>query len=313
MNYEEAGLDAKALQRYIEEQIYTLPGTTEHRDKFTVLLTGSRATGAFRHDSDVDIDVLCSADVYRAVQQASLDAGIIRSRSSFLCPSPTTREDWGCYFGNDKGAPHFSLNTLESVRDQFAACEDPAVWIWTTAKVISDPDGRFQTIRNEFPGYTQDVLVRKLKYHWLSCWYSIIDVFPGRHQIDDNLLVAATALLNGIVEMQKVFLLVEGIPLPYTEKLPFYAGQTKLGRRFGPLLKRWVDLILGQTSSDLPAWDRLNAACDDIMDDQDRPETAALEEAVVAAMIAAGVEKVWMENYYSNMGELLHGELGPAP
>ena len=40
------GIEPAVLERFIEEQIYSLPGTDRHREVFTVLLSGSRAVGA---------------------------------------------------------------------------------------------------------------------------------------------------------------------------------------------------------------------------------------------------------------------------
>ncbi|MHB9130869.1 MAG: hypothetical protein ACYDBB_07225 [Armatimonadota bacterium] len=66
------GIDATALQRYIEEQIYTLPGTDRQREEFTILLTGSRSMVLHSPQSDVDLDVLCPLEVYASVHRAVL-------------------------------------------------------------------------------------------------------------------------------------------------------------------------------------------------------------------------------------------------
>lgn len=308
-----SGIDEKNLQRYLDEQVYSLPGIDDHRDVFTVLLTGSRAIGYYREESDVDIDVICPGDIYRTVQAASLRAGIIHSRTGFFCSSRNTGNDIRPYFGANQGVPHFSLIPLEKVKEQFETFEDPAVWIWTSAMVVSDPNRQFQAIRDGFDGYPQEVLVRKIKYHWLMCWYSVIDVFPSHHHGDYELSTAGAALLNGIHELLRLFFLVENKPFPYTEKLPVLAEQTKLGKRFGLLLQNWAERVTGKIDIELPVWERLESVCKDMLDDQLHPETRLLEEACVAAIVGAGVEKEWMENYYSNIHELLTGQLGPVP
>ena len=42
MDLSGTGIDPAALERFIEEQIYALPGTDRHREQFSILLTGSR-------------------------------------------------------------------------------------------------------------------------------------------------------------------------------------------------------------------------------------------------------------------------------
>lgn len=85
-NPKESGIDENALRKYLDEQIYSLPGTDRHRDVFTVLLTGSRAMGKHTPESDVDIDVLCPEETYIPLQKACREAGITRSQESFWCP-----------------------------------------------------------------------------------------------------------------------------------------------------------------------------------------------------------------------------------
>ena len=80
---ENSGIDKDALDRYIEEQIYTLPGTDRHREQFSIVLTGSRAIGRHESYSDVDLDVLCPGPIYQSVHQACFEAGIINSPTAF--------------------------------------------------------------------------------------------------------------------------------------------------------------------------------------------------------------------------------------
>lgn len=310
---EESGIDESALRSYVAEQIYSLPGTDRHRDVFTVLLTGSRALGNHTPESDADIDVLCPEEVYVPLQRACREAGITKSRESFWCPlSLKEEEDWRRYFGGDS-VPHFCISTIESVQKQFREFDDVALWIWTNSKIIADPGQQFQRMLDGFHGYPREVLVRKIKYHWLMCWYWGIEVYPFHHQSDDELITAGAAVLNAMLEMMRVFFLVEGRPYPYTEKLPHFLETTALGLRFGPLLRKWTDTVLGKSEEELTAWERLDKASGLLLDDTGNPETVQLEEETVKAIIAAGVDEKWMENYFANMDELLLGKLGPVP
>ena len=305
------GISRDSLQRYIDEQIYTFPGLDRHREAVTILLTGSRATGTYTATSDVDLEVLCPQSVYDTAHRAALEAGLIRTPKSFFVKRPET--DWGRYFGDEKGRPHFSVTSLRQVAENFASYRDVWLWVWTTSRVITDPGGQFGRIADGFQGYPHDVLVRKIKYHWLLAGYWSIDVFPLSSHADDMLLAAAAAILNTVNEHLRVFCLVEGRPFPYTEKLMRLAGTTALGREFLPMLQFTVDLVLGRAEAERPLWDRLEKAfeilnCYDLSEENRR-----LCDACMKAMVAAGVEPDWAEADYDNIDELLQGELGPAP
>jgi len=84
MELEGTGIDPAALEKYIQERIYTLPGVRRHDPAFSILLTGSRATGTHGPNSDVDLDVVCPKDVYQRVIQESIKSGIIRGRGDLF-------------------------------------------------------------------------------------------------------------------------------------------------------------------------------------------------------------------------------------
>ncbi len=306
-----AGIDEKALWRFIEEQIYSLPGTDSPRESFTILLTGSRAAGTHTPASDIDIDVVCPQSVYESVLRASFEAGIIKAERSFWFV--LRDEDWDRYFGKEMGRPHFSLTNLNEVEQHFEQYDDVHIWIWTRARILTDPRGQFQRIRDRFKGYPKDILIRKIKYHWLLAAYWEIDVYPHHHVADDELLAASLALLNGVNETLRVFFLVEGKPFPYTEKLMRLASQTSLGREFCPMLQRVVDMVLGKACGSLDPWDRLEEAFEYLLVSSRSADCRRFEQACGKAMIAAGVGPKWVEADYDNIDELLSGELGPMP
>ncbi|GEM_PF-5394997 len=98
---EGTGIDRGDLERLIEERIYTLPGTDRHREESSIVLTGSRAFGTHLPDSDVDLDVLCPADVFESVHRESLEKGIISTPNSFFGCLP--KEVAQSYFGEERG------------------------------------------------------------------------------------------------------------------------------------------------------------------------------------------------------------------
>ena len=307
-NLEGTGIDPAALARYVTQQIYSLPGTDRHRDFFSVLLTGSRATGTHGPNSDVDIDVLCPQEVYDSVHAASLAAGIIKGPRSFFCILPD--EDWYRYYGADWGRPHFSLNPLEQAERQIAACEDVPLWIWTHARILADPDDRFRGIVKRFDGYPKPVLIKKIKYRWMMAAYWEVECYPHHASSKNEMLPAATAVLNAVNELLRFFFLVEGRPFPYAEKLIQFAASTKLGARFCPMLGHVVNLAVGGEGDSSTPWDRLDRASA-LLTDSDEGEE--LERACGQAMIDAGVDPQWVEADFKNIEELRSGQLGPLP
>lgn len=305
-------IDPSALKRYIEEQIYSLPGTDRHREEFSIILTGSRAVGTHADDSDVDIDVICPQTVYDEVHRASLESGIITSPTSFW--RPLREENWERYFGKERGKPHFTLQSLETIKEQFEKHEDVPLWIWTHARPIEDPEGQFREISESFRGYPKDTLIRKIKYHWLLAGYWAIDVFPLHPKPDEDLLAAVSALSNSICSLLRFFFLVECKPFPYTERLMRHAASdTELGRRFSPMLRKCADAIAGHTKLPGNVWSRLESVFDRLHCCDKSEDARRLSEACARAMITAGVERNWVEADYDNIDELLQGRLGVPP
>lgn len=310
-NPKSSGISTAEIQRYIEEQIYTLPGVEHPESRFTILLTGSRATGTYSDGSDVDINVLCPQPAYEKVHAAALQAGIVKTPKSFFAIVPKT--DWQRYFGAEKHRPHFALTSLEQAKGHFAEYRDVWLWVWTTAKIITDPNGQFQNIANAFHGYPKTVLVQKLKYHWLLAGYYSIDVYPLSSEKDDTLLPAAMGLTSTAMELLKVCFLVEGNPFPYAEKLMRLALYTELGKKIVPTIQKAVELILGKVEGEKELWRRLNDAFDLLNSYDVSEEHRRMFDACCKAMRSAGVDPDWVEADYDNIDELLLGELGPIP
>jgi len=235
----------------------------------------------------------------------ALAGGLIQSPNSFFCiqRDAAAKE----YFGEALGNPHFSVTPLETVKAQFDAFEDVPLWIWTHARVAHDPRGQFVAIRDQFQGYPESERVRKIKYHWLAAGYFAIDMRPRGH---DSVLPAVAGLSNAILELLRVFFLVENRPYPYPAKLLVCAKETDLGQEFCPLLSEAAKDIAGQNSPS-PAAARLQQVFERLFCANLSQDAARLQEACEAAMTAAGVPKAWVQADYENVDQLLNGELGP--
>lgn len=223
------------------------------------------------------------------------------------------REGYERYFGDEMGRPHFTLLPLDVVERQFREYEDVPLWIWTNARVITDPDGQFSRIRERFEGYPREVLIRKIKHRWLLADYAGIDIFPLHHGSDDDLLPALLSVTTMVTELLRFFFLVEGKPYPYTERLIRLAPTTALGREFLPYLQQVVDLLAGKAEPSWEPWQRIDTAFAMLLHSDRFPEARRLEEAGYAAMKAAGVDAAWVDADFDNIDELLWGELGPTP
>jgi hypothetical protein len=253
----------------------------------------------------VDVDVLCSEALYKDLHSKALEAGLIQSPSSFFCVQgdPAAKE----YFGGALGNPHFSVTSLETVRAQFEAYQDVPLWIWTHARVVHDPRGQFDGIRGQFRGYPEAERIRKIKYHWLAAGYLAIEMRPrGR----DRILSAVAGLSGAILELLRVFFLVEDRPYPYPAKLLTCARETALGQRFCPLLSEAAADIAGQNLPSPPA-ERLEQVFERLFCADLSQDATKLQEACEAAMVAAGVPEEWVQADFENVDQLLNGELGP--
>jgi predicted nucleotidyltransferase len=309
---ENMGIDEGALKRYVEEQIYTLPGIDNHRELLTVLVTGSRATEVYKPDSDYDMEVLCPRRVWEKLHRAAREKGIVKAEKSFFLVYP--EEGWEKYFGEEKGRPHFSVISLDHVELHFRDYIDPWLWIWLNAKAVVDPGGQFETIRGSFQGYPPDVLVRKIKYRWLLCAYWLIEAFPLHHEKrPEALLAAAGGVINAANEYLRLFFLLDGRPFPYTPKLVDFAALTTMGKRYLGHIQRAAGLAVGRLDPEKDPWERIEAAADLLLEAGEPNEAMKLENACMKAMVKAGVDPDWVNADFKNIDELLLGELGPAP
>ncbi|WP_425448339.1 nucleotidyltransferase domain-containing protein [Dethiothermospora halolimnae] len=202
------GIDWDDLKRYVKEQIYTLPGIKNHKDKLTVLLTGSRAIGTYSKGSDVDIDVICTKEVYNKIQSEMVERGLTTNKKVAFYYLP--KIGWDKYFGKEVGQPHISITNIDIIKEQIKSFEDVPVWIWSNAVIINDPRAQFKRIISLFKEYPMEVLKRKVKYRYLLSLYWLIDVYPHNHSKTDEVFSGTLAIVNGINELYKFFYLIEG-------------------------------------------------------------------------------------------------------
>lgn len=308
---ESMGINPGDLERYIQDFIYNLPGLEDHQEYLTVLLTGSRALGRYTETSDVDLEVLCTREIYNSIQQEMLERGLTTSldRSLYYLP----QAGWEDYFHSGIDRPHFTITPIEEVKRQLREYEDVPMWVWTNALIINDPNNQFHDLVAEYSFYPREVLRKKLKYRYLLSSYWLIDGYPHNHRENADYFPALQALVSGIHELYRFFYLAEGRPYPYSEKLVTYAGETRLGQQFKPFLDRVTDLILGRGQKEWDVWKRLDLAIELLIYWDKSPDAVQLGEACDAALRDAGIDEDWVVAGYDNIDELLLGRLGPTP
>ena len=312
LNWPNIGIKESDFERYVQDQIFSLPGIQKHAELLSVAITGSRAVGKHTPKSDVDIEVVCPAPAYEALQHAAFEAGIIKSPDSFgLVTAPA--DGWERYFGPQVSRSHFSVLSLSDVERQIRDYEDVWLWIWTNAAIVRDPTNQLRQLLDSFDGYPSDVLVRKIKYRWLLAGYWSVNVTPFHTHTKENMAAAAAAILNTVHELLRLFFLVEGRPYPYTQKLMQYAESTPLGREFLPLFQRVVELTLGEREPRREFWERMDEPFALLNMSDSSPECRRLEAACAQKMMAAGVPREWVQADYKNVDDLLLGRLGPIP
>ncbi|WDV44205.1 hypothetical protein PV797_11775 [Clostridiaceae bacterium M8S5] len=277
-----------------------------------MLLTGSRALGTYSCNSDVDIDIICSREIFDNIQRAMYQKKLTPNTSQAFYQLPT--EGWDRYFGKEVSQPHFSITPIDVIEDQFKNYNDVAIWIWINAVIVIDPLKQFKSIVENFKGYTDDVLFRKVKYRYLLSLYWLIDGYPHHHKNkEEELFTASLSILNGINEMYRLFFLLDGKPYPYAEKLPIYASSTKLGKKFKAFFDKAINMTLGNGYEDITIWDRLDKVIEILLYEDKSKEARELSEACDNELLSLGINTDWVELGYDNIDELLHGKLGPTP
>src|SRR5690554_2074882 len=116
VNMIDIGLKWDDLERYIIEQIYTLPGIDNHEEELSVLLTGSRAINAYSKNSDVDLDVICSKETFEKIQKEMYRKGLTPNINQAFYYLP--EKGWEKYFEDDVGRPHFTITSLDVIENQ---------------------------------------------------------------------------------------------------------------------------------------------------------------------------------------------------
>ncbi|MCK5001027.1 MAG: hypothetical protein KAS23_15900 [Anaerohalosphaera sp.] len=302
------GLDAAKVDRFVEEAIYSLPGVEDEQRDIGVFITGSRAAALHQKDSDVNVNLVCSKAAFDRIGRQLADAGIVRTRENlFISIEP---ESAASYFGQRISQADISIICLDTLQKNLSEFNDEWMWVWQNAVRVADPGVRVEGLVEKYKFYPHDVLVRRIKYHWLRVGYWLLDVYPYPRGVESNaeILCAVNAILNAINEFMKVFLLAEDKCYPYQKHLSRVAASTRLGGKYCSLFKKYCTAIVsGQPDN---TWERLDEIFEKLCCCDKSTEALALWDHCSNAMVSAGLSRNWAEADHDNINEMLMGQLG---
>lgn len=125
-----------ALQAFAREvalpHLLALPRLAPHRDQLSVLLIGSAATGMCDEMSDIDITILCDAEL----------AAEIAAGTAWAEGKPT--EEW-----LEGRQLHYYATSFERIRERLARLDDHYLYLYPQAVSLWDPQERFPAFLSE--------------------------------------------------------------------------------------------------------------------------------------------------------------------
>jgi hypothetical protein len=281
------------LDRYIRDALYTHPALAEARGKIGLALAGSRAVGYDVPSSDYDLLGVCESETFTRIRErAGRDPS---AKGVHILPD---KEEVQRRFGIEVD---LDIYPAGRVRDAIRDHRDVALWIWTHAQVIVDPDQAIAGLKSAIRPYPRDVLERKIKAHFLRDFdLSVhgITYRPG----SQNLFSVVHALGAKIAEYCRICCLLDGKPYPYDKWLLRACEETSVGQRVAPILRR-VLATLTHLDNDLEQiWPAVRRAIDAL----DTEACDILEEA----MVTWGIDRAWIDNAYHLLDDTLYGSPG---
>jgi predicted nucleotidyltransferase len=259
------------------------------QDKLGIVLAGSRAVGYEVQSSDYDFLALCDRETFEQI--ATL---VGHSPDVIGIRLPVDRDAARRRYGVEVD---IAVYDLAQVLQAFNDHRDIVIWIWTRAKILSDPTGSVDALQSTFKGYPKDVLERKLKHHFLTDFHLSVHGITYHYE-SQNIFSAAHALASKVAEYCRLCCLLDGKPFPYEKWLLEACKETTTGQKISPLLEKVIDHItrlngdLVENSAYVKEAVRLldTEACD----------------IVEPALESWGIDKEWIENAYGLLEEVIY-------
>jgi predicted nucleotidyltransferase len=294
------GGELDRAREYAQEIVLCHPALKGVREKVGLVLSGSRAVGYHVPSSDYDFLALCDGDTYADIARlAGVDYEATRIDLTAVIDQSRAmeKEQIRQRFGIEVDIAVYESKRVERALGDY---RDVVLWIWTNAKVLFDPTSHIETLQESVVEYPMDVLERKLKAHYLMDFHLSVHGVTYRYE-SQNVFSVVYALAAKIAEFCRLCCLLDGKPFPYEKWLLRACQETATGAKLSPFLVRALDNVtrLGNDlveSSELvrEAMYALDTEACDILDE---------------ALVSWGIDKEWVENPYSCLGDVLLEQL----
>ena len=292
-------ITVETIKKFVVNEIFVMPELSEYRNDLNVYLTGSRATGEYSDDSDIDLDMICPQDIFDKIQGNFLKSGKTYSVKAAFYSLDSV--DYQAYFG-DIGIPHFSILPQEKILRKLQNFDEVQMWIWGNAKLIID-NAISSVFSAKLFSFPQDILITKLKKYYMEYLYNIIDAYPSHDNSDEMKHIAAWSVYSALLSLYRFSFLAENQPFPYTEKLITHVKTTKIYRECENIFREIYDLLENIGGED--AWDRLEKCRSMLCYDNVYESSEKIGELMDNALLEAGCEEEWVEAGYDNIDDYL--------
>lgn len=248
--------------------------------RYAIALTGSRTFGHGSDSSDFDFEVLCEDVTFGRLAR---DLG--RSQSCFgvnlIEPVDT---------GNAR--VEVTAHRLSDIQQSLARWNDEALWIWTHAVPVYDPDEVLAAMKARHAEYPRKVLESKLKLHYLRDFNLSVHGLDYRDEAD-NVFSLVHGLSAKIAEYCRIACLLDGSPFPYAKWLLRVCRATATGKLIAPKLDEVVEIVSTLGGGLQSNRDRVQHAIALIDTD--------VCDIVEAQMVAWGIDRAWIDEAYDEI------------
>lgn len=292
-------ISIESIKEFVINEIFVMPEISEYVKYLNVYLTGSRAIGGYSDKSDIDLDIICTQNIFDKIQENLFCSGKTHSiKASYYS---LNNIDYRAYFG-DIESPHFSISPQEKILVKLKNFDEVHMWIWSNAKIIID-NGISSILEKSLFYFPQDILIAKLKKYYMNFLYNIIDTYPSHDNSNDMKHIASYSIYNALINLYRFSFLAEKRPFPYTEKLITQVKTTNIYKECAGIFHEIYSLLENISGED--AWDRLEKCRGMLCYDDVYESSSKISELMDNALLELGCEAEWVSAGYDNIDDYL--------